>query len=212
MGKRRVIIYFYALLAAVLAAAAIGISFFCRHADPVLLYQPEDAVRQVERLMDAVCDGDFEEAETLLYGRPDLGADRQLVDPVAALIWKAYVQSLDYQLQGEIYATQTGLAQNVKLISLELDTATHKLGQRARELLNQRIAGAQDVSELYDENNEYREELVREILREAARDALEEDVRYSYRILPLQLVYSEEQWWVAADQTFLNAVCGSITE
>lgn len=202
---------FFALLAGLFAAAVIAAAIFCRDQKPVLLSQPEAAVHRAKALMDAVCNGDFSRAETMLLGNPELGADRIPEDAVGAMIWDAYVKSLDYELAGEMYATDTGIAQDVKLISMELATATEHLSRRARELLNEEIAAAEDVSELYDENNAYREDLVMEILQEAARQALEEDVRYTYQVFPLQLVYRDHQWWGLADQAFLNAVSGGVT-
>ena len=200
MKKTGLLSYLFGLLALLSAAAAVAVVAFCRDAGPMLLEAPAEAQAQVERLMDAVCEGDFSGAEQLLYGTPDLGADGMPEDPVDAMIWQAYLSSLDYRLVGDIYATDTGLAQDVKLISMELETVTRNLGSRARALLDQAMETAQDVSELYDEKNEYREELVLDILQEAARQALEEDVRYGYQILTLPLVYSDGQWWVEASE------------
>lgn len=211
MKKHGILAALSGMIAVFLAAAAVALVILCRGMKPVLLSIPEVAVQHTKKLMDAVCAGDFSEAEDLLYGTPDLGVDRMPSHPVGAMIWDAYVGSLDYTLVGEVYATEEGVAQNVKLISLELPTAMEHLGSRARDLLNEAVAEAEDVSELYDENNEYREELVEEILQEAARQALEEDVRYTYQVFPLQLVCSDGQWWAVADQTFLNVISSGIT-
>lgn len=210
MKKHTILAALSGLFAAFLAAAAVAAVILCRGVPPVLLSVPDEAVHHTEKLMETVCAGDFSGAEELLYGTPDLGADRQPSDPVGAMIWDAYVSSLDYELVGEVYATGEGVAQNVKFISLELPTATAHLGIRARDLLNEAISAAENVSELYDEKNEYREELVRDILQEATRQALEEDVRYAYQVFPLHLVYSDGQWWAVADQTFLNVISGGI--
>ncbi len=198
------------VLAALCAAAAVCAVIFCRNASPVLLKPSEDALRQAERLMDAVCSGRFSEAEQLLYGTPDLGMGDPPEDPVGAMIWQAYVESLDYVLVGDLYPSDTGVVQDVKFISLELDSVTGNLGARAGALLQAAIDGAEDVSELYDEENAYRKELVDQVLKEAARQALEEDVRYTYRIIPLQLVCEEDRWWGVADRAFLDALSGGI--
>lgn len=211
MKKNRFSVWLYSGLALLFSAAAIAAAVFCQDTVPVLAAAPEAASQRAEQLMEAICRGDFSEAEELLYGRPMLGMDREPEDPVGAMIWEAYIRSLDYELVGELYATQQGIAQDVKLISLELESASRHLGRRARTLLNERIAQAEDTAELYDANNEFREELVEEVLQEAARQALEEDLLYTYQILSLSLVYSEEAWWVIADQPFLNAISGGIT-
>lgn len=139
---------------------------------------------------------------------PDLDADRKPADPVGELVWKAYVDSLDYALVGEVYATDTGLAQNVKFISLELPAVTQKLAQRAQILLQQGVEQADSISEIYDEKNAYKESFVARVMEEATRQALEEDVRYTYQILTLQLVCSEGQWWVLPDRALLRAISG----
>ena len=198
------------ILAALLAAAAVWLVAEFSGELPILLAAPEEAAIRAEKTMEALCTGDYDTAEALLYGQPDLGADAAPEDKVNRMVWDAYRNSLDYQLLGSVYATQQGLAQDVKIISLELPAVTENLGQRAQTILQQRVEAAQDVSEIYDESNGYREAFVAEILEEAVSQALEEDVRYTYQILSLQLVCREDTWWVVPDKTLLNAVFGGI--
>lgn len=196
MKKTGVIAYLFAILAVLLIAAAVGMTIHFRGMLPVLVSVPEEAAVKADELMTAVCNGDFVAAQYLLYGTPDLGMDRKPNHPVGEMIWDAYISSLDYQLMGDVYATQTGLAQDVKLISLERDYLTKNLGARAKELLNEKVNAALDVSELYNAENEYREDLVTEVLLEAAQQALEEDIRYTYQTIQLPLIYHNGQWWV----------------
>lgn len=199
------------ILAAVIAAGAVWLTMQCRGQLPILLSAPEEAQQQAEATVRALCTGEYADAEKRLYGMPDLGADTQPEDKVNRMIWKAYRSSLDYQMVDSVYATQQGLAQKVKIISMELPSATEKLGQRAQVLLQQRVENARDVSEIYDADNTYRDAFVADILEDAVRQALEEDVRYTYQIIELQLVYREGQWWVLPDKALLNAVFGGVT-
>lgn len=196
MKAKRAIAYLFALLAALIIVLTVGVILRFQGAVPMLVSAPEEAVCQVDRLMKAVCSGDFVQAQSMLYGTPDLGMHRKPEHPVGKMIWDAYLDSFDYVLEGPLYATDRGLAQDVKMICLERDTLTRNIGVRAKELLNERISMAQDVSELYDAENEYREDLVMEVLQEAAQLALEEDVRYTYQIIQMPLVYHDDQWWV----------------
>ena len=210
MKKQRISTYFFSVLTLFFSASAVVAAVFFRDAKPVLLLDTEEVSKQVCILMDAVCSGNFEQAEELLYGNPSLGTDRAPADYVGEMIWQSYINSLDYQLVGDVYATDAGIAQDVKIISMEIPTAVEQVGNRAQTLLNEKIRTAEDVSELYDQNNEYREELVNDILEEAVRQALEEDVRYSYRIVTLRLIYSRDRWQVVADQNLLQAISGGI--
>ena len=212
IGMRKFWVGIMSLFAAVFAGAALLAAMLFPGQTPMLLQPPAEAVSLTEELMEAVCSGDFETAETMLYGQPELGADRQPSDVAGTMIWNAYVNSLDYELMGEPYATDTGLAQDVKIIFMALPTVTANLSARTHQLLNEAIAAAEDVSELYDEKNEYREELVMDILHRAVAQALEEDVRYSYRVVQLQLVFRDGQWKAVADRNFLDAISGGISE
>lgn len=206
----KVIRMILALLAVLLMAAAVWLTVQFRGQTPVLLAAPEEARLQADKTMEALCAGAYSEAEALLYGAPELGAEVQPDSGVNQLIWDAYRSSLDYELVGPLYTTDQGLAQDVKIISMELPAVVEHLGQRAQSLLEQRVAEAQDVSEVYGADNTYRDSLVAEVLEEAVRQALEEDVRYAYQIVSLQLVCREGQWWVLPEKALLNAVFGNV--
>ena len=61
---------------------------------------------------------------------------------------------------------------------------------------------------MYDEKNNYREELVMQILETAAGQALREDGNYITHTLSLHLCYSDDRWLVAADPALLDAIGG----
>ena len=195
MRKTGILVYLFAFLAALFGLAAVGAAIFCTNAKPVLLDVPPEASAQMEKLLRSLCDGDAAGAEAVLYGDVSLDLEEMPENPVHAMIWKAYLQSLDYVLEGDLYASDTGLAQDVKLISMDLEAVTENLGTRARTLLNQAVETAEDPAELYNENNDYREELVMEVLQQAACQALESDMRYTYQRMTLRLIY-EDQWLV----------------
>lgn len=207
MKWRSVISACFGLLTVLLAAAAVFLIMTRRDAKPMLLYVPEEVSLCVEETMDAICCGDFSSAAKWMYGSPDLGIDRESEDPVNKAFWNAFVSSLDYELVGEPYATQSGIAQDVKIISLELSSTTEKLGTRAEALLQQGLEQAESASEIYD-GSDYKESFVNSIIQQAAQQALEEDVRYSYNVVTLQLVCSDGQWWIVPDKALLGAISG----
>ena len=211
MKRYRILSLIFGLLAAAVAALTLWVTFGALDAQPVLVTPPAAAAETADAMLAAVCAGDYETAAEMMYGTPDLGMDREPTDEVGRILWDACQESFTYELMGECYATDSGIAQDVKIISMEIPTAVGQLGSRTHKLLNEKMETAEDVSELYDENNEYREDLVMAILEEAVRQALEEDIRYSYRIVTLDLVYAEDRWQVVANQDFLTAVSGGIT-
>ena len=192
------------------AASAVRLALDNTNSNPMLIAPPEDAVHQVTGLMDAVCDGDFDAASTYLQGQPGLGVDREPTDEVGMLIWEALCNSMRYELVGECYATEDGLAQNVTMTYMDITSVTAVLKDRSQALLEQRVEEAENLEEVYDENLQYREDFVMDVLYDAAAAALEEDATYVTTDLTLNMTYQGEKWWIIGDRDLLDAISGGI--
>lgn len=190
------------------AAVYIGMNFTDR--EPQLLTPPTVARNQVVTMMEAVCGGDYDAASAVILGTPDLGMSREAADEVGVLVWEAFQESLTYELSGECYTTSDGLAQDITVTGLDIESVTANLHQRSRELLEKRVEEAEDISEVYDENNEYREEFVMDVLYDAAEEALREDAQLYTAELTIRLSYTDGNWWVVADSALLDAISGGI--
>lgn len=204
---------FSVLLAAVGLSAAAAAVYLCLQfvdAKPMLLTPPDEARNRVVALMDAVSEGDYQQASQSIYGTPDLGVNREAADEIGVMIWNAFEGSISYELLGDCYTTEQGLAQNVSVTCLDVTSVTVNLKERSQTLLEQRVSEAEDVSEIYDENNEYREDFVLAVLRDAVADALKEDAKQRNVELTVNLSYQDGQWWVIADEALLNAISGGI--
>lgn len=197
---------------AALAAAGLGVWLAAdnRDAAPVLVREDPAARQTAQALLDAVCAGDYETAGGMMLGSPELGVDRPAQDAVGVLLWDAYQQSLSFAPVGGCYATASGVAYDYTVRYMDLDSVTGVLRERSQTLLSQRVEQAEDMSEVYDENNEYREAFVMEVLRDAARQALAEDADYIERSFTVNLVYRDGCWWAVADDELLSAVSGSL--
>lgn len=201
-----------ALLLTGIGAGALAIYISRRYPGekPILLERPDAAIGQVTGMMEAVCEGDYDKASTYLLGTPSLGAAETPENVLGAMLWEAFLRSTEYELTGDCYTTDMGLAQNVSFTYLDTASVTANLRQRAQELLNQRVENAEDVSEIYDENNEFREEIVMEALQEALQGALVEDAKTMTVTLTVNLKNQNGQWWVVADNVLLDAFSGGI--
>ena len=199
------------VLAGLLAAASgIFLSFASLNAEPVLVAEPVEAAGQVAELMEAVVSCDYEKASSLIYGQPALGLDREPADKVGALLWNAFAKSQSYELKGGCAASNSGLTQQVVFTYLDMDSVTANLADRSEALLMERIEAAENIDEIYDSNNEYREDVVMEVLEDAVAVALKEDAQTVSVELTVNLVYRNGQWWVVADNALLNAISGGV--
>jgi hypothetical protein len=208
---------FRKIFGALLCLLGIGVAIFTvniglRNQDalPVLVETPVTARQRLEQVLDSVCSGDYDTAGTMIYGDLSFGVDSLPEDPVSLMFWNAFQESLSYTLEGELYTTREGLAQKVRVTGLDFSSVTATLRERSQHLLEQRVADAEDMSEIYDENNEYREELVMSVLYEAAQAALAEDAEYPEKEIIVNVIYRQGQWWIVADDALLDAVSGGI--
>lgn len=210
MKAKKCISAVFAVFGVCAAAAAVFLGLHFRNAEPVLLTPPDEARVHLVAMMDAVCDGDYVHASEHILGTPGLGVDREAADEVGVLIWDAFVDSLSYELEGDCYATDNGLAQNVVFTCMDITSVTANLRDRSQTMLEARVEAAEDSSEIYDENYQYREDFVMEVLRESALDALEEDAKDMTVTLTVNMSYRDGQWWVVANNELLDAISGGI--
>ena len=192
------------------AALCVHLAFSNRNASPVLVEQPESAREQVEVMMEAVRRNDYAAASRVIKGSPVFGADREPADAVSAMIWKAFVESVSYELVGELYATDSGVAQNIVVTTLDMGSVTANLKERSEEMLEERVSEAEDPDEVYDENNEYREDFVMQVLYDAAVEALEEDAETVRYEVTINMIYENGEWWIVPDSSLLSAITGGV--
>ena len=200
----------FGLLGIAIAVGGVLIAMTNREAGPVLKEQPEAARNQVVTMLDALCAGEYDTVSACLYGNPGLGLDREAQDEVGRLFWDALADSFRYEIRSDIHATDSGVAMDVLISAMDIDSVTANLRQRAQTLLEQRIEEAENPSEIYDENNEYREEFVMGALYDAALAALNEDAASVSWEVTLNLIYEDGQWWIMPEPELLQAISGGI--
>lgn len=214
MKISKILGYVLILLGLCAAVATVTVAFGNMEADPVLLSQPEAAHGRIVKMMDAFCEGDYATAQTVLQGETVLGVDRQPADEVGQLIWQAFQSSMTYRLVGERYATNTGIAQDIVITAMDIDAVTDYVEANAKILLeqrvNERLDSGENLEEVYDEENQYRDEFVMAIVCETVKAALGDSPKTVTTTLTLNLVWENDQWWIVPDEELLNAVSGGI--
>lgn len=200
------------LVLVALAAAGLGIwaAFHFEGQLPILVKSDPAARAAVDDMLEAVRSGDYALASTMILGTPDLGVDKEAQEELGRLVWEAYQSSIKFTPLGECYATQSGVAFDYEVECLRYSSIMDPLKERSGKLLQERVAAAEDISEVYDSNNEYREDFVLETLRLAVEAALVEDAQYTRTQFTVNLVYQEGKWWVVADNALLSAISGGL--
>ncbi len=201
---------FFLFLAIGLMITALFVAMYFPGSKPTLVSPPQEAQNRVIAAMDAICQGDYASAEPYLLGQPSLGADRQPEDAAGQLIWRDFLRSLSYELSGECYATDTGVAQDISLTYLDISSVTANLAQRSERLLTQLQQEATHTSQVYDDNGDYRQDVVQRVLQAAVLEALNADAKNTTVTFTLQLVYRDGQWYIVPNSDFIHALSGGI--
>lgn len=210
MNKNKVLKILLAFLGIFAALTGIFLSLCFRNSKPMLLKRSDAAQARVAGMMDAVCAADYTTVGQQMYGTPSFGPEREAAEKVSALYWTAFSESMSYELVGECYAEEDYIAQKVRITCLDFDSITENLRTRFQTLLEQRIAKAQSTSEIYDENNNYREDMVMELLYQAAQECLREDADMVTEEIVVKLTYEQGQWWIIPEKELLTAITGGI--
>ena len=131
-----------------------------------------------------------------------LGAEKCVVERDKVL---DLLDEISNQLPGELKQAKTIVESRNEVI-----TNAKREAESIMKQAEQRVEEARDLSQIYDENNEYREDFVMEVLSEAVADAIREDAVVSSQELVLNLAYSQGQWRVQPEQKLLSALSGGI--
>lgn len=179
-------------------------------APAMILVAPKDARVCAQDLLDAVAEGDFDTASSYLYGQPQLGVDRAPSEQIGQMLWDAYLASFTYEILGSCYASSAGISLDVAIHALDLSSIGANLSDRMDALMTSRLAEEGDISEIYDENGNFQEDLIQQFLLEAFQQALDEDAKIRTQEIALTLTYQDGHWWVVSDQAFLQAISGGV--
>lgn len=200
--------YIFAGIGILLLLGSVGFLLLNREAPVRIRELPREALAVSDAFAQALNEGDLETAARLMYGQPDLGVGDVPENPESALVWEAFRSSISFAYSGECTVEQSGLVRTGSITTLDVTTVMEKLPERTQTLIDQKIAAAADLTELYDEENNFREDLTARILREALQQALSQDSQSVTREVTVRLVNRDGGWWIVPHQNLLQILTG----
>lgn len=205
--------FFAAIFAAaglVLMLGSVGLCLYSLGKPAKVLEYPQEAADCTEQLMASFAQGDYAGAGKCLYGQPDLGGMGGPEDPTAALFWDAFLDSVSYSFAGDCYAADGGFARQVTVTTLDLSAMTADFQSRCQALLSQKVETATEMSELYDEDNNFRQDLIDSVVEQAAAEAASQPSQTKTYDITLELVFWDGQWWVRPNGELLRAMSADL--
>ena len=198
----------FACIGMVLLVGSMGFFLLNRNAEVRIRALPQGAVSAGEAFGQALNDGDLVAAAQLMYGHPDLGVAGMPEDPETAAVWNAFVESISFEYTGQWQVADQGLSRNAKITTMDIASVMEKLPELAQALVNQKIASAEELTEVYDASGSFRETLVESILQQALQQCLSQDGLSVAREVTVKFVNRDGVWWVVPDQALLHALSG----
>ena len=208
MKIARFFAYVFACIGMVLLLGSMGFLLLNRNAGVKIRELPREAVSCADAFAQALNDGDLEATAQLIYGQPDLGVAGNPEAAETASVWNAFVESTVFEYTGNWQVADQGLSRKATVTTMDIASVLETLPELARALVNQTIASAEELTEVYDESGSFREDLVEGILQQALQQTLSQYAEVITREVTVKFVNRDGAWWVVPDQALLHALSG----
>lgn len=193
----------------ILMLGTTGLCLTSLDASVKLTEVPQEAVQCAKELQQALAEGNLAAAGQKLYGQPDLGVDGGLTGEAAA-VWEKFRTGISCEFISDYYVSGSDIAIDAVVTVPDIASITDSLQDHALTQMNERIAAATEMAELYDGENNFRVELIEEVMAQAVELSFAEAPEMLTYETTWTLVSRDGQWWVAPDQALLKALAGGL--
>ena len=200
----------FAILGIVLMLGSAVVCFVAKDANAKVLETPNEAIACADQLIEKLDSGDLAGAAALMYGQPDLGVAEAIGDSASAMLWETYLEDLSCTASSKLHLSGTDFVRNITIQVLDVTSITGSVQARARVLLEQQVAAATDMAQLYDAENNFRKELVDQVMQQALEQAIREDAKHLTCETSFKVIYRDGQWWAVPDPALLKALNGIV--
>lgn len=176
---------------------------------PVRAEVPQAVKDCAAEMAQTLSEGDLTAVEEQLYGNPKLGADRELTGEAAA-VWEIFRKGISCELTSEVYVSGSSFAVDASITVPKMESITDSVADHARTLLDERIAAAERMDELYDENGDFHREIVDAVMAKAVELSLAEEPEMLNCAITFGFVCQGTQWYVVPDTALLQALSGGL--
>lgn len=203
----------FAVIAGVVGAALMlfsGVLCFASLDAPAKLTQePKEAIACAEELVNALESGDLTAAAEKMYGQPELGT-RDALYGEAAAVWDIFCTGISCRITSECYVSGSHLAMDAEVTVPDITSITDTLQEHARTLMKERIASATEMAQLYDAENNFRMDLIEDVMAQAVEQAFRETPEMLTTEVTLELLPENGTWYVLPDAALLKALSGGL--
>ena len=208
MKIARVFAVIFGILGLILMIGTTVLCFGALEA-PVVAQVPEAVKDCAEEVVELLQAGDLDKVGSKLYGRPNLGADNALAGESAA-VWEIFRNGISCELVSDYYVSGSSFAVDAVIHVPDISSITDTVTDHARMLLDERIAAAEKMAELYEENGEFRQNVIDEVMNQAVELAFAEEPEMLTFDTTFGFAYQGKLWYMVPDGRFMQALSGGL--
>ena len=171
---------------------------------------PKEVQVCAEEVVQLINEGDLNNLQMKLYGRPHLGTDGELTGEAAA-VWEIFRSGMTCELTSEVYLDGSSYAADAVITVPEIASITDSVTEHAKLILNDRIAVAEKMAELYDENGDFRQNVIDEVMALAVDRSFAELPEMLTFETTFGFVFQAGQWYVVPDGNLMRALQGGLS-
>lgn len=206
------ITYTILITAVIIAAVAVSVLNIVNSDEPArALCAVPNGQTSVTAFFDFIIDGDYQQAQKYLYNCTSLGFENEPDSEVGKKILSAVRESYDYSIAGDFSSDGQYATQKVRFTYFSVADAKDTISEYTQEFYKQKIESATVNSELYDENNNLREDVALDLFEMAADRVISEKDNYLRTIeLDLELYYHDGEWKIVLSDDLASALMGDM--
>ena len=198
----------WAYFAIIIAGIAMILCVAAANIGTLVAKPTGDPQETVEGFFDNLIGGNYSEAYACLSDYSDLGLQNEPGTEEGRLIYDALRKSWSYTITEPCTQEKLKASQRLSLRYLDLNAVEEDAASRVDEILNG-IVQSRSMAEVYDENNNYRQEVTDEVYLTALSQTLEKASSF-YKVsdFTVNLTYDGGKWLMATSPELISALLG----
>ena len=186
----------WAIAGIILALLTLTVILLGINSTPAIAMEPQVLVDAAAQTLDCVRTGDYDALGQMLHGAPNLGDSPKDTDDLESMILMTFLQSIRYQIIPDFRASDSGISLDVQITCMDIPALSSAMQEIVPDLMNQIANEKGDENLVYDENHNYLDSFLTEVLYTAAQQILADDPQTMETVLTLELVQSNGRWQV----------------
>ena len=196
----------------ILSLLTLTVTVYGMHSTPAMAMNPDVVVDAVTETLDCVRSGDYEALGQMLYSAPDLGEAPTSTEDLESKILLTFLNSIQYRIGSDVRATDSGVSVDVHITCMDISALSTAMQEIVPDLMNQIANEIGDEKLVYNEDHNYRDDFIDQVLRTAAEQVLADAPQTMDKDLTLDLVQSGGRWQVVPTDAFVKLLSGYVSE